>query len=187
MRVTTTSPAIEQHRAMLTALLLADQPTAPKQERPTGNLLHALADRYGLHDDGGERGPLGLPRGGGRPADDSSPVIGVDHQACILCDRCVRACDEVQSNEVITRSGKGYGTKIAFDLDLPMGSSSCVSCGECMDACPTDALVNKQIAARLGISRHTVKTHLASLFHKLGVSTRAEAVAAGARAGVILL
>jgi len=50
-----------------------------------------------------------------------------------------------------------------------------------------EGLVNKQIAARLGISRHTVKTHLAALFHKLGVSTRAEAVAAGARAGLILL
>jgi len=50
-----------------------------------------------------------------------------------------------------------------------------------------EGLVNKQIATRLGISRHTVKTHLAALFHKLGVSTRAEAVAAGARAGVILL
>ena len=50
-----------------------------------------------------------------------------------------------------------------------------------------EGLVNKQIAARLGISRHTVKTHMAALFHKLGVSTRAEAVAAGARAGVILL
>jgi arginase family enzyme len=115
--------------------------------------LHALADRYGLsgHVSGDSSvGPLGLPRGGGRPADDSSPVIGVDHQACILCDRCVRACDEVQSNEVITRSGKGYSAKIAFDLDLPMGSSSCVSCGECMDACPTDALVNKRLAAAVG-------------------------------------
>jgi DNA-binding NarL/FixJ family response regulator len=50
-----------------------------------------------------------------------------------------------------------------------------------------EGLVNKQIAARLGISRHTVKTHLGALFHKLGVTTRAEAVAAGARAGAILL
>jgi formate dehydrogenase major subunit len=152
MKVTTQSPAIEQHRAMLTALLLADQPLVPRQERPGGNALQVLAARYGLsgHVSGDSSvGPLGLPRGGGRPADDSSPVIGVDHQACILCDRCVRACDEVQSNEVITRSGKGYAAKIAFDLDLPMGSSSCVSCGECMDACPTDALVNKPLAAPL--------------------------------------
>jgi DNA-binding CsgD family transcriptional regulator len=50
-----------------------------------------------------------------------------------------------------------------------------------------EGLVNKQIAARLGISRHTVKSHLDALFHKLGVTTRAEAVAVGARAGVILL
>jgi formate dehydrogenase major subunit len=149
MKVTTSSPAIEAHRAMLTALLLADQPQAPAQRRPEGNALAALAARYGLDASRPDVGPLGLPRGGGRPTDDSSPVIGVDHQACILCDRCVRACDEVQSNEVITRSGKGYAAKIAFDLDLPMGSSSCVSCGECMDACPTDALVNKPIAAPL--------------------------------------
>jgi formate dehydrogenase major subunit len=151
MTVTTCGPAIDRHRAMLTALLLADQPVADgRQRRPEGSALDGLAERYGLSGQvGGVVGPLGLPRGGGRASDDSSPVIGVDHQACILCDRCVRACDEVQSNEVITRSGKGYTAKIAFDLDLPMGSSSCVSCGECMDACPTDALVNKPLAAAL--------------------------------------
>ncbi len=147
MKVVTTSPQIEQHRAMLTALLMADQPETPTQVRPTGNALHQLAARY--QQSPTTTMPFGLPRGTGRPTDDSSPVIGVDHQACILCDRCVRACDELQSNEVITRSGKGYTTKIAFDLDLPMGSSSCVSCGECMDACPTAALVNKPLSAPL--------------------------------------
>ncbi len=145
MKVKASGPEIDQHRKVLTALLMADQPEAPAQRRPGGSALHALAARYEVD----AARPLGLPRGTGRPCDDSSPVIGVDHQACILCDRCVRACDEVQSNEVITRSGKGYGAKIAFDLDLPMGSSSCVSCGECMDACPTDALVNKPLAAAL--------------------------------------
>lgn len=149
MEVTATSPALDKHRTMLTALLMADQPEEPRQSRVTGNLLHDLADRYGVRGGSGADGPLGLPRGGGRPGDVSSPVIGVDHQACILCDRCVRACDEVQSNDVITRTGKGYGARIAFDLDLPMGESSCVSCGECMDACPTDALVNKELAAPL--------------------------------------
>jgi Fe-S-cluster-containing hydrogenase component 2/CRP-like cAMP-binding protein len=69
----------------------------------------------------------------------------VDHDACILCDRCIRACNEVRHNYVIGRSGKGYDAKIAFDLNDPMGSSSCVSCGECMVSCPTGALTNKVV------------------------------------------
>ena len=82
----------------------------------------------------------GLPAGDGRGTDPSSKVIYVDHQACILCDRCIRGCDDLQVNEVIGRTGKGYGTRIAFDLDAPMGSSTCVSCGECEKVCPTGAL-----------------------------------------------
>ena len=147
MKVTAQSPALDEHRRMLTALLVSDQPLAHAQAKAEGSALDALAVAYGVERGGEGRGPLGLPRGGGRGQDASSPVIGVDHDACILCDRCVRACDEVQVNDVITRSGKGYRAKIAFDLDQPMGASSCVSCGECMAACPTDALVNKSIAA----------------------------------------
>jgi CRP-like cAMP-binding protein/Fe-S-cluster-containing dehydrogenase component len=81
------------------------------------------------------------PRSLARGRDDSSARIAVDHDQCILCDRCVRACNEVKENHVIGRSGKGYATHIGFDLDDPMGSSSCVSCGECMISCPTGALV----------------------------------------------
>ena len=57
----------------------------------------------------------------------------------------LRACDDIQGNDVIGRSGKGYATRIAFDLNDPMGNSSCVSCGECVAACPTGALTNKPI------------------------------------------
>lgn len=79
----------------------------------------------------------------GSSVDESSPVIFVNHAACILCDRCVRACDDIQSNDVIGRSGKGNATTIAFDLKTPMGESTCVSCGECAAACPTDALTHR--------------------------------------------
>ena len=82
----------------------------------------------------------GIPAGDGRAVDGSSKVILVDHQACILCDRCIRGCDDLQVNEVIGRTGKGYRTRIAFDLDAPMGESTCVSCGECEKVCPTGAL-----------------------------------------------
>src|SRR5438270_831034 len=88
------------------------------------------------------------PVGRGRPAlprDLSSPVIAVDHAACILCDRCIRACDDLQVNEVIGRTGKGHRARIAFDDDRPMGESTCVACGECMARCPTGALTDKPL------------------------------------------
>ena len=79
------------------------------------------------------------------PPDLSSPVIAVDLKACILCDRCIRACDDVQVNDVIGRTGKGCETHIAFDNGLPLGGSSCVSCGECVATCPTGALTDKRL------------------------------------------
>ncbi len=85
------------------------------------------------------------PSATGAAIDDSNPVISVNHDACILCDRCVRACDDIQGNDVIGRTGKGYSTQIAFDLNDPMGESSCVTCGECVAACPTGALTNKPL------------------------------------------
>src|ERR1700733_2447601 len=161
MTVKTDTPEVERSRAMLTRLLLSAQPPRerdPKQTTTADNELLALADRYGVSavgqaaagpastgDPASTGGSAGLPCGSGRGVDLSNPVIAVDHDACILCDRCVRACDDIQGNDVIGRSGKGYGTHIAFDLSDPMGASSCVSCGECVAACPTGALTNKPI------------------------------------------
>jgi len=145
MQVQTATPEVEAHRRNLVDLLMADQPAPendPKEQAVGGNDLFALARRY-------EAFGRDLPRANGRPRDDSSKVIAVDHQACILCDRCIRACDDLQNNEVIGRSGKGYGATIAFDLNAPMGESTCVSCGECAAVCPTGALVDKAIAAPL--------------------------------------
>ncbi len=148
MKVVTSSDKVIRQRTMLTELLMADQPALCAKESSTGDSeLHALARRFGATG-------ASLPRGGGRPKDVSSKVIAVDHQACILCDRCVRGCDEIQNNDVIGRSGKGYETRIAFDLDAPMGASTCVSCGECMAVCPTGALVNKPISAPIVPRRH---------------------------------
>ena len=141
MEVKTSTAELERSRAVLTEMLLSDQPDREqdaKQAKTGDNELLALADRFGVTQDA-------LPCASGRGTDSSSPVIAVDHDACILCDRCVRACDDIQGNDVIGRSGKGYATRIAFDLNDPMGESSCVSCGECVAACPTGALTNKPI------------------------------------------
>ena len=148
MEVKTATPDVERSRATLTELLLSDQPAAgqdPKQTTTADNELLVLAEHFGLSGEVQRDGGLALPDGPGRGTDLSNPVIAVDHDACILCDRCVRACDDIQGNDVIGRSGKGYSTRIAFDLDDPMGASSCVTCGECVAACPTGALTNKPI------------------------------------------
>ncbi|TMR22683.1 formate dehydrogenase subunit alpha [Nonomuraea turkmeniaca] len=143
MQVKTSTPELERNRATLTELLISDQPPRaedPKQTTTGDNLLLDLADRFDVAKESTD-----LPCGSGRGVDTSNPVIAVDHDACILCDRCVRACDDIQGNDVIGRSGKGYSTRIAFDLNDPMGASSCVTCGECVQACPTGALTNKAI------------------------------------------
>ena len=143
MEVNTRSEKVEKHRRMLLEMLLSDYPEDSARDAATGDdeLLN-MAREYGITEVRLRDGASGRPQG----VDLTSPVIAVDHQACILCDRCVRGCNELQHNDVITRSGKGYGTRIAFDLDTAMGESTCVSCGECMAVCPTGALTNRALA-----------------------------------------
>jgi formate dehydrogenase major subunit len=142
MVVHTSTAKVERCRSVLTELLVSEQPELSAKQQTTGDdELLALASRQGVESR--------LPRGNPRPRDDSSKVIAVDHQACILCDRCIRACNDVQHNDVIGRTGKGYTARISFDLDDAMGESSCVSCGECVATCPTGALTNLPISAPL--------------------------------------
>lgn len=87
---------------------------------------------------------VGEPRFAARaqPAPDlTHPAMEVRLEACIQCTRCVRACREVQVNDVIGYAYRGASAFPVFDLDDPMGSSTCVSCGECVQACPTGALL----------------------------------------------
>ena len=76
-------------------------------------------------------------------ADLSHPAMAVNLDACIQCNRCVRACREEQVNDVIGYARRGSHSAIVFDLDDAMGASSCVACGECVQACPTGALAPK--------------------------------------------
>lgn len=90
---------------------------------------------------------VGKPRFAAREqakADLSHPAIAVNMDACIQCTRCVRACREVQVNDVIGMAYRGSHAEIVFDLGDDMGASSCVACGECVQACPTGALMPAQ-------------------------------------------
>ncbi len=102
---------------------------------------------------------------GKRKMDLSSEIIAVNHDACIMCQRCTRACNEIKQNDVLARNGKGYDTHIAFDTNLPMQDSSCVSCGECVISCPTDALTFKpEVVAKQieKLQKHTRRESLNS-------------------------
>jgi CRP-like cAMP-binding protein/ferredoxin len=140
MDVRTNTERVRQARRMLYELLLADHPSPCLRQAATGDCeLETQARRAGLQT------ARFTPRLSARGIDDSSPIIKVDHSACILCDRCIRGCSEVKQNFVIGRTGKGGGAGIAFDTDVPMGHSTCVGCGECMVSCPTGALTNKKV------------------------------------------
>jgi Fe-S-cluster-containing hydrogenase component 2 len=143
---------------VLTDLLSFDHlkpapPPAPAEELAPYNELKQAADRLSLAPDKSRfkleamaKSPHPTPRRAQPPTkvDDSSPVFVVDHSACILCDRCSRACDEVKENHIIGRTGKGAGAGMGFDLGVPMGDSGCVQCGECMVSCPTSAITFKR-------------------------------------------
>jgi CRP-like cAMP-binding protein/ferredoxin len=139
MEVSTATERVRQVRRTLYEVLLADHAAPCLRQQATGDCeLETQAAEVGLHQS------RFAPRSHARGGDDSSPIIKVDHAACILCDRCIRACSDVKQNFVIGRGGKGTETSIVFDTDLPMGTSSCVGCGECMVSCPTGALTNKR-------------------------------------------
>jgi CRP-like cAMP-binding protein/Fe-S-cluster-containing dehydrogenase component len=140
MKVVTNSEKVLAARKTLLELLMADHPSPCARQKHSGDCeLETLAKAAGVHESRFARRTVS------RGVDDSSLAIAVDHDACILCDRCIRGCDEVKNNFVLGRMGKGYSTGIAFDLNTPMGDSTCISCGECMVSCPTGALTNKSV------------------------------------------
>jgi Fe-S-cluster-containing hydrogenase component 2/CRP-like cAMP-binding protein len=144
------SPAGEHVRRSVSVLLKLLASNHLHHDQPAGqakyqNELRDLAQSFGISvtardgrlepDTGFSRRPYQSER-----VDTSSRVIAVDHNQCILCDRCVRACSEVKPFKIIGHTGFGNRAQIAFDLNVPMGESDCVSCGECAVACPTGAL-----------------------------------------------
>jgi CRP-like cAMP-binding protein/Fe-S-cluster-containing dehydrogenase component len=141
LKVVTSSGKVIAARKTLLELMMADHPSPCARQKNSGDCeLETLAAEAGVSE------PRYARRTVSRGQDDSSLSIAVDHDACILCDRCIRGCDEVRTNFVLGRMGKGYAADIAFDLNSPMGDSTCISCGECMVSCPTGALTNKSAA-----------------------------------------
>ena len=137
MEVTTNSARAVTSQKMSIELLLSD---VPERTYTLNSELDLWARKLGV----------GKPRFAPRhqPVQDvSHPAMSVHLDACIQCKRCVRACREEQVNDVIGYASRGLDSKIVFDFDDPMGDSTCVACGECVQACPTGALMPARDAA----------------------------------------
>ena len=136
MVVTTDSERATRSRRIVVELLMSDQPDAAHAHdasshfREMAALQGVDASRFPAVDV--ERVPA---------PDDSHVAMSVNLDACIHCNLCVRACREVQVNDVIGMAGRGRDARIVFDMADPMGASTCVACGECVQACPTGALM----------------------------------------------
>ncbi|SLN69700.1 formate dehydrogenase subunit alpha [Oceanibacterium hippocampi] len=133
MVVKSASERAQTARQMVTEMLLADQPARAASHDPNSHFW-AMADLQAVSESR-------LPASPRPEADLSHPAMAVNLDACINCNLCIRACREIQVNDVIGMAGRGAHSKIVFDFDDPMGASTCVGCGECVQACPTGALM----------------------------------------------
>src|ERR1700731_888717 len=133
MKVKTLSERAVKAQKMVMELLVADQPARETSHDPDSKFWH-WAEKVEVTE---SRFPAAERWHG----DASHPAMRVNLDACIQCGLCVRACREVQVNDVIGMAYRSHESKIVFDFDDPMGESTCVACGECVQACPTGALM----------------------------------------------
>jgi formate dehydrogenase major subunit len=130
MRVDTTDDTSRRIASATVELVLSELPEPPAEHTELG----AVARFFGIRE----------PRWQGevrRPAHDRRhPYLALQHELCISCGRCVRACDEIQGAFALTGTGRGFHSGITAGLDSGFVDSTCVSCGACADTCPTDAI-----------------------------------------------
>jgi formate dehydrogenase major subunit len=141
MTVQSASLRAVKARNMVMELLIADQPARATGPDPDSRFWH-MADQMGVENSRFACRPQPAP-------DASHPAMAVNLDACIQCTNCVRACREIQVNDVIGMARRGARSEIVFDMADPMGTSTCVACGECVQACPTGALLEKTAPAKV--------------------------------------
>ncbi len=181
MKVTTQSDKLGQLRRGVMELYLSDHPLAAITKPDGGRTeIEEMAKLVGLDDvrygfDGANHVQAKKANGDANDlfaaVDESNPYFRFDPAQCIVCSRCVRACDEQQGTLALTVQGRGFESKIAASQDQSFMDSECVSCGACVQACPTGALVEKSLLAKGPPERSVITT---CAYCGVGCSFRAE-------------
>src|SRR3954470_19371787 len=161
MKVQTQTDRAKTARKMVAELLVTDQPARATSHDPQSEFWKTVARQ--------QVEVSRFPRRAAPPSDRSHPAMAVNLDACIQCNLCVRACREVQVNDVIGMAGRGYSEKIVFDFDDPMGNSTCVACGECVQACPTGALMPATMVDEAGVYANDPEREVDSVCPYCGV------------------
>jgi formate dehydrogenase major subunit len=156
MKVRTQTPKLQDLRKGVMELYISDHPLDCLTCSANGNCeLQDMAGVTGLRE---VRYGVGGQYGGAHHLDchkdESNPYFTYDASKCIVCNRCVRACEETQGTFALTISGRGFGSRVSPGQDQPFMDSECVSCGACVEACPTATLQEKTVIM-LGQPEHS--------------------------------
>ena len=174
MQVRTDSPQLEKLRRGVVELYLSDHPLDCATCPADGHCeLQSVAVGLGIRE---SRYAAGGATQRGSPPDASNPYFVFDPDLCIVCSRCVRACNEVQGTHALTIEGRGFASQVAASQHEPFLESECVSCGACVESCPTAALTEKS-RATMGAPTRAVTTTCA--YCGVGCSFKAEINDAG--------
>ena len=179
LKVKTVSDRLTAIRRGVMELYISDHPLGWNAEANNGaGEMRKIADqvglseiRYGLDGRNHVLPTAGFENADYLPRDESNPYFTYDASQCIVCSRCVRACEEVQGTFALTIEGRGFESRVAAGMAETFLSSECVSCGACVQACPTDALREKTVLA-LGRPTHSAVTTCA--YCGVGCSFKAE-------------
>ena len=169
MKVHTASDNVRRLRRGVMELYISDHPLDCLTCSANGDCeLQDTAGEVGLREVRyGQEGANHLDA----PTDGSNPYFDFDASKCIVCSRCVRACEEVQGTFALTIEGRGFASKVAAGMNEPFLTSECVSCGACVQACPTATLMEKSVV-EMGQPEHSVVTTCA--YCGVGCSFKAE-------------
>ena len=165
MKVETESPKVIEERKFVLQMLFSERNHYCMFCEMSGDCeLQALAYRYGM-DHWIYQNPY--PK---IPVDGTRKYFIMDHNRCILCRRCIRACSELAANNTLGVKFRGARTMVSADMDAPFGESTCVACGTCLQVCPTGSLVDRK-SAYTGRNAQVDRTKSVCLFCSVGCGT----------------